>query len=180
MHGRIFWQFREYVEALHGRDGWPSLLKQVGLDERIYMAQPYPDEEAMALINAEALTSGQSPFQVLQDFGAFTVTPLLHMCGGKIKPEWRALDVIENTERVAHGLVRFEQPGAVPPFLRTQRLDPRRLLLFYNSPRKWCAFAVGVGLGLGKHFDQPIVSRHRQCMHEGADHCEILFELLGR
>jgi Haem-NO-binding len=176
MHGRIFWQFREYVEKTHGARAWVAVLKGAGLQDRAYLAQPYPDSEAVSLIAATA-TITQKPIPVVvQEFGEFSVPALLQMYAHLIKPEWRTLDVIEHTEKVAHGAVRREQPGAAPPYLRTRRVSPRQLVLNYNSPRKLCAMAVGVGLGLGKYFQEKITVRHGACMHLGDDHCEITYE----
>jgi hypothetical protein len=178
MHGRIFWQIREYAEAKYGGGGWDRLLKLAGLQDRIYLPQPYPDSEAIALLTAASTMSKKSLPAVLEDFGEFTVPSLLTMYGHVIKPEWRSLDVIEHAESAAHGLVRRDQPGSAPPFLRTRRIGLHEVLLIYNSPRKLCAFAVGVGIGLGKYFEEAVIARHQMCMHEGADRCEIKFQIL--
>ena len=92
-----------------------------------------------------------------------------------IRPECRTLDVIEHTERVAHSAVRQKERGAAPPYLRAHQVNPNKLILSYNSPRKMCAFAVGMGIGLGKHFNESVVVKHIPCMYLGADHCEITF-----
>jgi len=97
-----------------------------------------------------------------------------------IRPEWRSLDVLEHAEKIAHGLVRKQQPGATPPFLLVRRVSPNRLELIYNSPRKLCALAVGVGIGLGKHFKENVIARHRLCMNHGGDHCEVVYDVVGR
>jgi len=180
MHGRIFWQMREYMEAKHGKDAWGKLLQATGLRERVYLSQPYPDAEASALLTAASAMSKQSLSSVLEEFGEFSVPTLLTMHAHVIRPEWRSLDVLEHAERVAHGLVRKQQPGATPPFLLTRRVNPNRLELIYNSPRKLCALAVGVGIGLGKHFKEKVTARHRVCMNHGADRCEIVFEVVGQ
>jgi hypothetical protein len=177
MHGRVLWQLREYIEARHGKGGWNALLKIAGLSDRVYLSRAYPDFEAVALFTAASTMSKQSLPTLLEDFGEFTVPSLLTLYGHVIRPEWRALDVIAHAEQAAHGWSRQNEPGSAPPFLRVRRLAPGKLLLIYNSPRRLCAFAVGVGIGLGKHFDQRVVARHRLCMHDGADHCEITFEV---
>jgi hypothetical protein len=178
MHGTIFWQMRDFVEARCGRGSWKNLLKMAGLQDQVYLSRPYPDSEAVALLTAiSTMTSKPLPV-TLEEFGQFTVPSLLTLYGHLIKPEWRTLDVIEHAEGTAHGMVRREQQGSAPPYLRTQRHSPRKVLLFYNSPRKMCSFAVGVGMGLGKHFQETIIVRHRLCMHHGDDQCEIIFETL--
>jgi hypothetical protein len=180
MHGRIFWQMRDYIDGKHGKEAWNELLHVAGLQDRVYFSQPYPDSEAVALLNAASAVSKQPLSSVLEEFGEFTVPALLAMHRHVIKPEWRSLDVIEHAERVAHGLVRRQQPGATPPFLLTRRVAPHRLELIYNSPRKLCALAVGIGVGLGKHFKEKVVVRHRVCMNHGANQCEIVYEVVGQ
>ena len=175
MHGRILWQFRDYVEARHGRAAWESLLKAAGLEHRVYLPQPYPDTEVFSLLQAAEKMTGKPASVLLQDFGEFTVPALLGMYSYLIKPEWRTLDVIEHAEKVAHGAVRQQVTGAAPPYLRVRRVNSNTLILVYNSPRKMCALAMGVGIGLGKHFQEDITVRHNppNCLH--APSCEITY-----
>lgn len=63
-----------------------------------------------------------------------------------------------------------------PPFLRTKRLGPEKLVLIYSSPRKLCALAVGMAKGLGKYFNEEVAIQHSLCMHRGAPSCEIVFQ----
>jgi len=39
--------------------------------------------------------------------------------------------------------------------------------------------AIGIGKGLAKHFNEKIVITQTACMHEGANHCEIVFRKTG-
>ena len=178
MHGRILWQFRDYVQAMHGKNGWQSVLKTAGLEDRVYLAQAYPDEEARSLIRAAAQLSGKPVPAVLQEFGEFTVPSLIGMYAHLIKPEWRSLDVIERAEKLAHSAVRAYEHEAAPPFLRTRRINPRKVIVTYDSPRKMCAFAVGVGIGMGKYFHEDLVVVHNTCMNLGSDHCDISYTLV--
>jgi len=174
MHGRILWQFRDYIETRHSKGTWTAVLKTAGLEDRVYLPQAYLDEEAFSLLKATVKVSGKSAAVVLQEFGQFTVPALLGMYSHLIKPEWRTLDVIEHAESV-HGAVRRQERGAAPPYLSTRRISPNKLIVTYDSPRKMCAFAVGVGLGLGKQFQEAVTVQHNPCMYLGADHCEISF-----
>ena len=65
MHGRILWQFRDYVETTQGRNSWEIVLKAAGLQDRVYLPQPYPDTEVFALLQAAAKVSGRSASVVL-------------------------------------------------------------------------------------------------------------------
>ena len=178
MHGRILWQFREYVEARRGSGAWQTVCKAAGLEDRIYLAQAYPDAESLLLLQAFARMTGKSAPAILQDFGEFTVPSLLGMYAHLIKPQWRTLDVVEHTEKVAHGAVRAQERGAAPPYLRAHRVSSHELVITYNSPRKMCPFAVGVGLGLGKYFQESVKVLHDPCMRLGADHCEITYTIV--
>lgn len=176
MHGRIFWEFRDYAEARHGAGTWLKLLKKAGIEEKVYLRRVYPDTEMVALVAAACALSGKALPVLLEDFGEFMVPSLMSMYGHLIQPEWRALDVIEHTESTAHSAVRVDESGAAPPFLRTRRLAPGKLTLTYSSPRKLCALAVGLGKGLGKYFHEEVTVQHSVCMHRGAPSCEIMFE----
>jgi len=72
--------------------------------------------------------------------------------GHLLKPEWRAIDVIDHTEGTVHAVVRVKNPDAKPPKLKTQRLSPNEVLLVYTPPRQMCGLAIGIGAGLGQHF----------------------------
>lgn len=176
MHGRIFWQLRDYSEARLGAGTWLKLLKDAGLKERVYLQEPYPDTEMVSLVMAACALSGKPLPMLLEDFGEFMAPSLMSMYAHLMKREWRTLDVIEHTERIAHGAVRRDEAGAAPPFLRTKRIRPEELMLIYSSPRKLCAVAVGVARGLGKYFHEEVAVQHSVCMHRGAGSCEITFQ----
>lgn len=176
MHGRIFWEFRDYAEARFGPGTWLTLLKNTGLEEKIYLKQTYPDTEIVLLANAACAVSGKPLADLLEEFGEFMVPSLMNMYGHLMQQQWRTLDVIEQTERTAHSAVRLAEPGTAPPFLRTKRLSSEELTLIYSSPRKMCALAIGVAKGLGKHFNEEVSALHVACMHRGARECEIAFQ----
>jgi hypothetical protein len=105
------------------------------------------------MVVAASSTTGLPVAEVLEDFGEFIVPDLVKMCGHVLRPEWGAIDVIENTEGTVHSVVRVKNPGAKPPELKTVRHGANEVVLFYTSPRQMCALAVGIGKGLGKHFN---------------------------
>jgi hypothetical protein len=176
MHGRIFWEFRDYAEAKLGPGSWLKLLKTAGLEEKVYLQQAYPDTEMVSLVTAASALSRKAVPALLEDFGEFLAPSLMTMYGHLMKREWRTLDVMEHAERVGHRAVRLEGPGMGPPFLRTKRLGPEKLVLIYSSPRKLCALAVGMAKGLGKYFDEEVAVQHSVCMHCGAPSCEMVFQ----
>jgi Haem-NO-binding len=176
MHGRIFWELRDYAEARCGAGTWLTLLKNAGLKEKVYLTQSYPDSEMVLLVAAACKRTGKPPVLLLEEFGEFMAPNLMGMYAHLMKPEWRTLDVIEHAERTAHSAARLAEAGTAPPFLLTKRIHHGELTLTYSSPRKLCAIAVGVAKGLEKHFQEEITVHHSRCMLRGAPPCEILFQ----
>lgn len=176
MHGVIFAELRNYAETKHGNGTWDALLAKASLKGKTYLpVQAYPDADAVALVVAASALTGLPVATVLEDFGEFIVPDLVKMFGHLLKPEWRTIDVIDHTERTVHAVVRVQNPGASPPQLQTVRRDKNEVTLIYNSPRKMCALAVGIGRGLAKHFREKVEITQTTCMHKGASQCEIVF-----
>ena len=175
MHGMIFSALRNYVEQKYGPGTWDALLVQAELKGRVYLfSKEYPDAEVTALVSAAA-RCGQTSAAVLEGFGEFLVPTLLKLHGHMLKPQWKTLDVIEHTESTMHRVVRVKNPGAHPPQLNAKRINSDEVLLIYNSPRRMCALAIGIGRGLAKEFHEEILITQSLCVHHGADRCEILF-----
>jgi len=152
------------------------LLKHAQLENRAYLSvSEYPDAEMEALVSAAATMSGQAATVVLEDFGVFIALPLTNMYGHLIPGEWKTLDVIEKTEETIHNVVRVQTPGAKPPVLHAIRRSEGEVVLIYGSPRKLCAFAIGIVRGVAKHFNETIEVTQTKCIHHGAPHCEIVF-----
>jgi len=149
LHGIIFAELQNYAETKHGRGTWNALLEKASLKNRVFVAvQEYPDTEVISLVMAAWAMTGLSVSEVLEDFGRF-VPSLMRMYGHLLKPEWRAIDVIDHTEGMVHAVVRVKNPDAKPPKLKTPRLSPNEVLLVYTSPRQMCGLAIGIGTGFG-------------------------------
>src|SRR5260370_18530098 len=99
MQGIFVAELRKYVQARSGGNGWSFLLEKAGLGGKLYMSVgEYPDSEVVALVTAASVVTGHSIAATLEDFGEFITPSLMDMYGHLMKPDWRALDVIENTE----------------------------------------------------------------------------------
>lgn len=180
MHGIVFAEFRKFAEEKLGSDAWNTLRTNAGLARKMYVpVQEYPDSEIAALVGAASKLTGRPAFDLVQDFGEFITPALMGMYFHLIKPSWRALDVIEYTEGTIHTVVRVNSPGARPPKLKTTRLGVNEVLLVYDSPRRMCALAIGIGYGLGTYYKEKIVAQQTQCMHQGARSCQIVFRKTG-
>ena len=176
MHGIIFAELQNYAEIKHGKGTWNQILNRAGLQNNIYLPlREYPDTEAVALVTAASVMTDLSPSAVLEDFGEFIAPALLKMFSHLLRPEWKTIDVICNTEGTVHNVVRVKNPGAKPPELRTRREGPNQVVLVYTSPRQMCDLAIGIGTGLATYFKEKVVSTQTMCMHKGAPRCEIVF-----
>ena len=176
MHGMIFSEFRQYLDQKRGRGPWDTLLVKADLNGRAYLASgEYPDAEFVAMVSGASAMTGQPASALLEEFGMFLVPALMRMHGHMLRPEWKTLDVIEHTERTMHRVVRIEDRGAHPPYLKVERRGPDEVLVIYTSPRRVCTLAIGIGKGLAKLFYEEIRVTQPVCMLNGADHCEILF-----
>jgi hypothetical protein len=173
MHGIIFNQLRNFAQARLGENGWETLLRESKLPTRVYLAfQSYPDEEAAALLGAASKMSGRSVRHLLEDFGEYIVPNLLHIYGAFLQPGWTILDVVENAERI-HERVRRD-PHAKPPTLACSRLEPNTVRVIYTSPRKLCGVGIGFVRGLSTALGQKVDVREKQCVYNGAPHCEFI------
>lgn len=175
MHGVIFSELRKYVLQRHGgEETWKSLLRDAGLGRRMYLPiGEYPDEEAVALVSAASAATGVPAREVLEDFGAFIAPDLLGMYRSLVRPEWRTLDFLENTEDTIHRVVRLKDADAKPPEIRCERIAADEAVIHYTSARRLCGVAVGIIRGVATHYGEPVQIDEPRCMHRGDPACEI-------
>lgn len=174
MHGIVFAELKKFTEAKFGDEAWPNLLAEAGLGSKVYLSvDEYPDSEVVALVGAASRITGWTADAVLTAFGEFLSKDLLGMYRGLLKPNWRALDVIEHTESTIHKVVRLRNPGAKPPELIAERAGPDEVIVNYSSKRRLCSLAKGLAVGIGKQFDETLVVSESQCMNKGAASCRL-------
>lgn len=174
MHGIIFGELKKLIDTSLGGDSWRELLKEAGLGSKVYMpVTEYPDQEAVAIVGAIAARTGKEPRVIFEEFGEFIAPDLLALYRHMVKPDWRTLELLENTEETIHRVVRLRNPGARPPELRTDR-EGEEVLITYSSARRMCGVAVGIIRGLARHYGETIDIKELSCMHHGASACRIL------
>lgn len=180
MHGIVFSELQKFVVSKHTHAGWKAVTEKAGVAHKVFLAAgQYPDSEIAALVAAASEITGQQPAQIVEAFGEFIAPSLLKMYGHLLKPTWKSLDVIEHTEGTVHTVVRASDKDALPPKLRTRRERPDTVILVYDSPRKMCALAIGIGRALARHFKETLSISQTSCMHNGAPFCEIVYRKTG-
>jgi hypothetical protein len=181
MLGIIHLELRKFVETRDGPAAWGELLVDAGLPGELGYdpRDQYPDDEMNAVIAAAARRTGRPAAAVLEDFGEFVAPHLLTLYPNLIRPEWRTLDFLVNTERAIHQVVRLNSAEARPAFLRCVRPMPDEVVLSYSSPRRLCAFARGLVKGVARHYRERVAIMEITCMHRGAPACTMSVRLQG-
>ena len=175
MHGIIHSELKDYIERRYGNDIWKAILKEVGLGNKIYIhIGIYPDEEAIKIVTAASHVTGTPGEKLLEDFGEFIAPKLLDMHKSLIKPEWKTLDLLLNTEETIHRVVRLKNPDADPPKLQFEWIGSKRLKFYYNSPRRMSAVAKGIIKGVARHYQETVTIQEQKKNDIG---CEMTIEI---
>jgi hypothetical protein len=174
MHGLIFLQLQKFAQKQVGPQAWDLLLREANLPQQSYSpARAYPDDDFVALVGAASRALGKSNAAVVEAFGEFIAPDLLRLHGRMLRPEWKTLDVIENTEPLIHAAVRVGNPGAQPPVLDVVRTSADELRIVYTSERKLCHLAKGILAGIARHFGESIAVTDEACMPNGDPFCAL-------
>jgi hypothetical protein len=155
MHGSIITMLKRYVQTQYNHSAWVKLVEMSGLEHIEFDHKTvYPDEHVYALVGHAAEMTGIPAGELHEKFGEYLVPDLMYMYQKLVDPEWKTLDMIENTEKTMHKRVREEHAKNAPPVLEVNRLGPNELMVEYVSPRRMGGLAVGIIRGLAVYFDE--------------------------
>lgn len=155
MHGTIFTLLKRYVQTQYDHSTWVKLVEQAGLKSGDFShKEVYPDEHMYALIGRAAEATGIPAGELHEKFGEYLVPDLMYMYQKYVDPDWRTLEMLENTELSLHNQVRREHPENAPPVLKVERLNENEVMINYVSPRRMGGLAVGIVRGLAVYFDE--------------------------
>ncbi|MGI4743997.1 MAG: heme NO-binding domain-containing protein [Janthinobacterium lividum] len=155
MHGTIFTLLKRYVQTQYDHSTWLKLVEQSGLESGDFShREVYPDAHIYALVGQAAEMTGIPAGELHEKFGEYLVPDLMYMYQKYVNPDWRTLEMLENTEHTMHDQVRREHPENSPPVLQVKRLNENELLINYVSPRRMGGLAVGIVRGLAAYFDE--------------------------
>ena len=151
------------------------MVRLAGVPSRVYYrVADYPDEEAATLLSALASALSEPPGTVLEDLGEFITPDLLRMARYWIKPEWKTLDLIANTEATIHETLRAEGSQTNPPRLHCERTARDEVVVTYDSPRRLCSLARGIVKGVARHYGEQVAITERSCMLRGDAACRLI------
>ena len=186
MHGLIFFFLQKFLAAPAAGgatarpDGATARTTKVSSTTTRYLPSGvYPDDDAVAMLQAVANATDEPLPDVIERFGEFLAPHLLKVAGTAVDPRWKLLDLIEQTEEIIHSLVRMKNPGAKPPVLETVRHDSCELHLIYTSARRLCRLAHGLIRGMARHFGEEVEIEETSCMLRGDPFCSFVIRTEG-
>ena len=179
MHGSIFVLLRRFVENTNDHSTWIKLLVEAGVDHTAYqMQEMYPTHEIFAIVGSLAESTGQSTFDLMEQFGEFIVPDLMLIYSKYLRPEWRTYEMLLNTEEAMHGAVRREDSRIIPPKLLVTKRGERQLVIDYHSKRRMAGVAMGIIKGIAKYFDESKTVDIMQLTPVDAERVQIKVEFL--
>lgn len=174
MHGTILYLLTKFLDSRIGQGGTQRVLTAAKRQDVAYVpTMMYPDEDAVAIVTAASELTGQPPGALLDAFGEYIAPSLLTLYEAMVDPEWKTLDLLENTESTIHRVVRMKSPGAEPPRLKCRRIDRDTVEIIYESQRRMCDVAVGIIRGIAGHYVETVEITQHRCMHRGDACCQI-------
>ena len=174
MNGIIPIELRKFVETGLGKQAWPEIVRLAEVPPRVYVpVVDYPDQEVMALLSALSARTGDSLPVILEAVGEFMVPDLISMVPMLIRPGWKTLDVIANTEDAIHEVLRQAGTNTNPPELKCRWSGPHEVVVTYMSSRKMCTLAKGIVKGIAKHYGEQATITEPSCMLRGDAACQL-------
>jgi hypothetical protein len=174
MHGTIFSLLKRYVQTQYDHSTWLKLVELAGLDSGDFSHRDvYPDAHLYALVGQAAEMTGIPAGELHEKFGEYLVPDLMYMYQKYVNPDWRTLEMLENTEQTMHFQVRREHPENAPPVLQVKRLNESELLIDYVSQRRMSGLAVGIVRGLAVYYDEAELIDVMPTTSEGGQRVQI-------
>lgn len=174
MHGILLKGLKEFVVEEYDRRTWNDIRDEAPVDRKVYLPiETYDDDELEALVAAATTVVDRPADAFLDAYGRSIAGRLLDTYGNVVDDDWSAPELLANVERV-HETLRTQNENMNPPRLEVERDAPNRLVVRYESYRRLCPVAKGIVRGVGDRFGQTFGVTERQCMHDGAGHCELV------
>lgn len=174
MKGVIFNVLEEMVIDQCGMQAWNEILDQLVMDGIYTAGESYPDSELFRLVQAISDKTGIATETLVGAFGEFLFDRLQQRYPMFVESEPDLRSFLMSVDGVIHIEVKklFDNPN-LPSFSYLEISD-KELLMRYSSPRKLCLLAEGLIRGAAKHYQESITIKHPVCMHNGAEHCDLI------
>lgn len=181
MHGIILNELKNFVTDTFDETVWHDVCDGAEIDQRMFVpVTTYPDEIVLQLVESATAVSGKDAGELLRPFGRYIVPRLVDTYGVHIDDDWTGLDLISNVEESIHVALRTKVSADFqPPAIDATRVDEDTVVVGYGSDRQLCDVAKGIIDGVGDHYDEEYSVVERECMHDGAERCDIVVTRAG-
>jgi predicted hydrocarbon binding protein len=179
MKGIIFNLLEDMVVAKCGMQVWNDLLAKHAPSDRVYIsAKSYSEAELFSIVQDVALQLNLPVQEVVKAFGRFLFGGLASRHADVVQRFNDFSSLVLGIHDVIHLEVNklYHEPSL--PTITGKIVSKHRIELIYSSPRQLCYCAEGLLYGAAEHFQQSIAISHPTCMHQGADHCLLIIDLL--
>ncbi len=158
MHGVILAHLRHFVTDRYGQSVWDDVNHRAGLTDCLHVPiQLYPDSHLEDLVAALQSVTGLHRDDLLEEFGAWVIPPLINMYRAMIPREWDAVAFLLNVEeRIHQRVIRLKNPEATPPRIDVRELEPRVLQVEYRSHRDLSLLALGCVHGVAAFYGEKV------------------------
>lgn len=182
MQGTIFTSFSDMVIEKMGMACWNDLLEKTCPESQgIYTeGAQYADAELIKMVEELSQQSGISIDILLDSFGEYMFDNLYKNSPTDLSSITNLKEFILSIDDVIHTEVKRVHPAAYLPTFKYFESDEHTLKLEYFSKRKLCFVATGLLKGAAIKFAEQISISHPVCMHNGADHCELIIHFKGK
>ena len=173
MKGIVFNLLEEAVTHQYGADGWCDLIDAAGVSGVYTSLGSYPDEELFALIEPASRLLDMPREDLLEWFGRAAMPKLAERYGVFFEGHESARSFVLSVNEIIHPEVRKLYAGAGCPHFQFDEDNAGKTLIGYRSPRGLCRLAHGFVLGAADHFGSCANVKHRRCMHDGDEACQM-------
>lgn len=174
MNGLIFVEVKKYAKSKLPEDIWEEVLRASGSLPWEYIPTSNYEDEKLVLILTQLSEKMAVPLQeLLEDFGEFIAPDLVEKYDFLLFQSWKTMDLIANTEKMIHEVLRSAGTNVNPPVLECEKIDSNNIVVTYASPRKMCSLAKGLAKGVAKHYGESVAIKETSCMLKGDKACKL-------
>lgn len=174
MKGVVFNVLEDMVIQYHGVQAWNEVLNETGVATGVYTSgESYEDGELFALVKTVSAKLNLPVATVVETFGVFLFKQLASRHPIFLEaPDLKSF--LKSVDTVIHIEVRKLYDSPHLPSFDYIEPDADVLVMQYRSPRKLCVLAEGLIRGAADHYNTPVEISQPVCMHNGADHCDLV------
>lgn len=171
MKGIIFNLLEELVIDQYGDDAWDAMVDEAGVDGSYTSLGTYPFEDLEALLGAASRALETPVPDLLRWYGNNAIPLFATRYPSFFDGPRSTREFLLTLNHIIHPEVQKLYPGAEVPQFEFDESSADSLDISYQSPRKLCALAEGLAMGVADHYRQTMEIEQPRCMLRGDDLC---------